>query len=248
MRTFVFINFVFGFWILFRCLDKTLVKSLVHSSTLTKIGTLYVVWVVVGVSILKLTIMTCLILVYSPLFLLFFGQFGLRQWREKQVYERVLPFVNNLILQMQSGTSFRESFLLANEFNDPFFMAKMREVFDVVVFSQHLDNQIQHSRLLEVVEEFRFIDNSPHNALQYLKNLRQQLTIEADFRRRSGQVLLQSRLQGLVMTGLYIALLIFMIHRYGWESMVKWVIPSLVLFVLGGVFLFKLGRKMKWKV
>ncbi|MBX7232124.1 MAG: hypothetical protein K1X29_08570 [Bdellovibrionales bacterium] len=98
----------------------------------------------------------------------------------------------------------------------------------------------------EIQLEFLAIDHQPHQAIQRLQSWRSRLKLTADFRRRSGQVLAQVRLQATLVGVLYVALLLFSLMRGVWRTHAILVGVSMILFLMGVFLIFKMGKKIKW--
>jgi hypothetical protein len=92
------------------------------------------------------------------------------------------------------------------------------------------------------------IEASGVKNLEQLGSLRRSLKIELNFRRRSGQVLLQGRIQAVVMTVLYILFFVFVSFQVSIWAHLKLICFSAALFLLGLVSILTLGKRIKWKV
>lgn len=248
MNVFIFIQLLFGFSFFIRVLFEIYKNKLVSSVSLTKIGTLFLVWMVIGVFLIDVKSIFWLFWIYSPTCLLLFGKVLLRKHREKQFQKLFLFFLNNILLQMKGGNSFRRAFQLANQSNKGIFCEKFKQIYDFVVFSQHINANSHPIFLKEVIYELKQVDSHPHKAIQRLTNLRRKHLILEKFRQKSGQVLRQIRIQSLILTGLYFALLTFVSVNYGFKKHLLVISLSFLIFVLGLVGVFAFGRKIKWKI
>jgi len=81
-----------------------------------------------------------------------------------------------------------------------------------------------------------------------VKALRRQLKLMEDFRRRSGQVTEQMKMQALIVTALYLGLLFFVIKQFGFKNHQSLILISGFIFLIGLLWIFLIGRRMKWKV
>jgi formate/nitrite transporter FocA (FNT family) len=102
--------------------------------------------------------------------------------------------------------------------------------------------------LQELARELMCADQSSHHMLTRVANLRTLYQKRFDFRRRSGQVLTQIHAQAMLLVGLYLALSIFTALQYGWEKFLALRLMSALLFALGLIMIFYLGKKIRWKV
>lgn len=232
-----FVGLEFGF----RILRGENEKFRTQGAMLTKIGTAFVLVQIFFAITLK-----------SNNFLIFFAQIGLvcaylariffENWQNRQLERKSsLDFLNQLIIRMRSGESFRASALHLIEENmrwnkwSAAVAFQPQNKFDSVWPEEHL-----------IYQEFINIHKQPHQALSRLLALREQLNKLSDFRRRSGQVLLQVRMQAVVLLFMQIALSIFVIWKWGLKNQVGLLILASVLHLLGILTLTLMGRKVKW--
>ena len=96
--------------------------------------------------------------------------------------------------------------------------------------------------------EFETVSREPFSALARLENLRRGVRKTAEFRRKSGQALRQTRLQSGVMLVLVFAFSIYTIARYGWAKTGDLVSLAILLSLAGVVTMHFLSSKKKWKV
>src|SRR5690606_19255086 len=99
-----------------------------------------------------------------------------------------------------------------------------------------------------IVEEFRKIDANSHNSLQRLLSFRHKLRTESDYRRRSGQVVLQIRVQAGILVALYFATAVFVFLQTPASNLGMEILLSFFLFFVGTAIVFLYGRSYKWKV
>jgi hypothetical protein len=100
----------------------------------------------------------------------------------------------------------------------------------------------------ELVHQLRYLTQSKMNIMERLKSLKKCHRLRAEFLRKSGQALRQQRLQALVLLGIYFALLIFVLRQFQWEDIVYFVVLSACLMSLGVFVLYRMGRRIKWKL
>lgn len=159
--------------------------------------------------------------------------------------EKVIQFFDELVLQMMTGKSFRDSFLLLTSNSRDFFQIKMREILHCPIdLKSHPDSL--RSELLEMAELVQSVEKSPHKALDRIQNFRRQLKWKQSFRKKSRQATIQIRAQASILSCLYLLLLIYTIIVQE-----TWSVPlhtlSISLFLIGLSLLFILGRNPKWK-
>ena len=155
-------------------------------------------------------------------------------------------FLSLVLLKMYVGHSFRDSLKEANRENDPFSRVKWQKIIDSVVFSQQ--KVVHKPDFLNILaRELKEIDQQSHLSLQNVKNLRRKYEIQEEFRHRSGQALYQNRVQSLVITSLYIFSVVFILNRYGLQSVMNVLILSVSLFLVGFAGVWLMGRRIRWK-
>lgn len=234
--------------IVFRMLKYWQRNQILSEQALTKIGTalFWMVFVVLAfpfsqehwrwlvlVVLLSITHFSCEYLVFQ---------------REIHFCNQWINYLDRMLARIRTGKTLRTALKMLEEEEEGFFRAKLAQIRSYVVFLQHTEMKNQRGVLVEIVHELRAIDQQQHQSLTRLKNLRRKLSVEFEFRRRSGQVLYQIRLQAWILTGLYLALLVFVLIRDGTNLDLEWVVLSLFLFGMGLIWLSRMGRGVKWKV
>lgn len=245
---FAFLISILGFAIAIRTSDELISRSLFSRSEMTKIGTAYIAMVCFALVVTSREWFSLWIAVFAPLTLLMIS-LGIiirnRKLAFRMKFKEALSF---LLLKMRSGKSFRLAFSELIAESEAHFRAKLSEISSVVAFSQQKVEISSDPFINEIVNEFIMIDRAPHSATRRVSLFRDKLRLEDDFRHRSGQVLARIRAQSLVMTGLFLAVLVFMIVKFGWTANSRTFTVSLFLFSLGALWIWLGGRRLKWKV
>jgi len=210
---------------------------------MTKIGTVFVLVQIFFALTLK-----------SHNFLLFFAQIGLvcvflarkffENWQnQRRELQSSIDLLNQIIIRMRSGESFRASLLHLIPLN-----TRWSKWNAVVTFQQQnkFHSVWQEEHLL--FQEFTNIAKLPHQALPRLLSMREQLGRLSDFRRKSGQVLMQIRMQAAVLFFMQVALSIFVIWKWGLKSQIGLLILASALHIAGVLALILMGRRMKWSL
>lgn len=159
--------------------------------------------------------------------------------------QNLLSFVDELILLMMTGKSFRDSFLQITANSNDFFHAKLREVLVVSQNPRH-SSTLKQRDLLIVVELVQSIDQTPHKALDKLRSFQRQLRWGLSFKKKTQQATIQIRAQAGILSILYLLLLAFTVLNQE-ESTFNVILPSSILFIVGLILIFFLGRRQKWK-
>ncbi|WP_413559110.1 hypothetical protein [Bdellovibrio sp. HCB209] len=159
----------------------------------------------------------------------------------------VIPMLDHLILGIQAGKSFRQSLHMAIETQSGWQRNQLREIYNSIVTSENMIAP-KSARIKDLLEELREVDRSQSRTLDQVKALRRQCKVEENFRRRSGQVTQQIKMQAIIVTALYGALLAFVFVQFGFTPHRFLILGSLFMFILGLIIIFSVGRRIKWKV
>lgn len=162
-----------------------------------------------------------------------------------QFQQNLVNFIDEVILLMMTGKSFRDSFLHLTTNSQHFFHVKLRELFAVGNFQTQFANS-KHKELIQIAELVQSIEKNPHKSIDKLRAFRRQLHWAISFKRKSKLATTQIRAQAMILSFLYLALFVFVAHSQG-SQMNSVFLPSLILFLLGLISLFLLGRRQKWK-
>lgn len=162
-----------------------------------------------------------------------------------QFRQKLIQFVDELILLMMTGKSFRDSFLQITTESQTFFSMKMRELILTNNFPGQTRTAI-NSDLQTVAEFVHSIDKNPHKALDKLRAFRRQLHWSILFKKKSRQATVQIRAQATILSALYGGLLFFVFNEHGMKVN-SVIFPSLFLYFSGLITLFLIGRRQKWK-
>ncbi len=243
----VFLILLFGFITAHRILREVVGQNILTKKQMTNFGTTYVVAIIIF-SFFITHIIVLWVLAFSPhlLFSLFIAI--LKKYRRKKFEERFEEILSLIILKMKSGKAFRNSFSDVISESPRTIQRILIDIRDVVVFSQQNNPERISHFVQSIIGEFVEADLVPHAALKRLMSFRSRLRIQSDFRRKSGQVMQQIRIQSLILSGIYFALLVFVIGRFGFIENRRMIIISFLLFGTGLSLIFYKGSKIKWKI
>lgn len=197
---------------------------------------------VVSTSPLTLWLFIGILLVSLNLFPHILRFFLLRRLRTS-----LIPMLDCVILGLQTGKSFRASLLSAIENETGWVRHQLMEVFDSLRMSKNVI-AVKSALLKDFIDEVVEIDRSQTRCLEQVRALRRHLKMREDFRRRSGQVTQQIKMQAIIVTVLYIALLSFVIMQFGFAKHRVLIFLSGTVFVVGLIWIFLVGRGIKWRV
>lgn len=171
----------------------------------------------------------------------------LRIFLIKELSRALIPLLDQVIMGLQTGNSFRVSLRAAIENQGGWKRNQLREVYESVVSTDRtsdLKSAVLKDFLLEMIE----IDASQSRSVDQVRALRRQLKMQEDFRRRSGQVTQQIKMQAIIVTALFLALLTFIIGQFGYVAHRNLIFGSVSIFIVGLIWIFAIGRRMKWKI
>jgi hypothetical protein len=191
----------------------------------------FLLWLFIGILLISLK--------FSPKILRFI--------LERRLATAMIPFLDAVILGLQAGQSFRVSFHAAIESQRGWIRNQLRDLYNSVVMNDGVVD-LKSALLADLREEFLEIDRSQMKCVDQLKALRRQQKLREDFRRRSGQVTQQIKAQAIIVTALFCGLAGFVIAQFGWRAHAKLILLSSVVFILGLIWIFSMGRRLKWNV
>ncbi len=166
--------------------------------------------------------------------------------RERMFRQDFVDFLDRTILQVRSGQSFSNSLELSNIKTPVQSKIKLEKIIEAVHFSQKIETTNEF--LAEIFEEMSSVEHFPHKTLDKLCSFRRKIKIEEDFRRKSGRIVRQVRIQIVFLVVMYSCVLTFIISRFGFRENFKIIFISLALFVLGIVGFFYFGVRKQWKI
>lgn len=171
----------------------------------------------------------------------------LRFFLLKRLFSALIPFLDCVILGLQTGKSFRGALSLAIENQNGWMRNQLRDIYNSIVTSD-ASVVIKSAAIKDFQLELLEIDRSQNRVIDQVKALRRHLKIQENFRRRSGQVTQQIKMQAIIVTALYFSLLAFVILQFGFFENANLIFFSGFIFLLGLIWIFSVGRRMIWKV
>lgn len=171
----------------------------------------------------------------------------LRFFLTNELSKALIPLLDQVLMGLQTGNSFRNSLRIAIENQSGWKRNQLREVYEYVV-STDRKVDAKSAVLKDFQQEMIEIDGSQSRTVEQVRALRRQLKMQEDFRRRSGQVTQQIKMQAIIVTVLFLALLLFIITQFGYVAHRLLIFGSVNIFIVGLIWIFSIGRRMKWKV
>jgi hypothetical protein len=166
----------------------------------------------------------------------------------RQFSPELMRFVDEIILTMSTGRSFRDAFSSVCQQNNSYFIKKVLEIQKSAQISSS-ETQLSwqdEPKFLDLWHLFRSLEQNTSKQLEKLRAYRRQLFWEQNFRRMSTQATSQIKAQAIVLSVLYFCLLGYVLKTTA-GSIVRWILVSLLLFFTGLLSLYLLGRRKAWK-
>ncbi len=167
--------------------------------------------------------------------------------RRSQFEANVLIAMDVVLLSLRSGKSFRDS-LSALSSKESGFGYYLREVSTFILLKQPLPVEVSDGRILRVYTELRLAEESSHRIGDRINAFRCLLKVEDTFRQKSRRAMLQARAQSLVVAVLYLLVLIFDLINFSQDLDYRIIFLSVSLFLIGTIWIWKLGRNHHWKI
>jgi Flp pilus assembly protein TadB len=160
----------------------------------------------------------------------------------------LIKFIDEIILTMSTGRSFRDAFVSICQQNESYFTKKILEIqkSSQLNTNSNCKNWQSEPKFLDLWLLFQSLEQNTHKQLEKLRAYRRQIHWEQNFRRKSAQATSQVKAQAFVLSALYIALLIYVLKTTG-GNIIRWILISLVLYLTGLLSLYILGKRKPWK-
>lgn len=244
---FSFLVSLFGYWIAIRTISQVATEFSIPFRRQQLVSAFVMVVIVVLMGSTKSSSLTLWLFIGILLTSLKFFPIILRIFLNHRIRKVLIPYLDLVILNIQSGKSMHVSMREATEIQEGWIKNQLKEV-HLYVFAEDASPPAKSALLKRFSTELHRIAHSQSKYFEQLKALRRELKMQEDFRRRSGQVTQQLKAQAIIVTALYLALLSFIILQFGFFENRKLILLSVIVFKIGLFWMFMIGRRMKWKV
>ena len=156
--------------------------------------------------------------------------------------------LNILVLKMSSGYSFLSAFQSICKKNDTIIQKKLHNIASLLKYWNEKQVKTLKGFDQEMALRLHEIMQSPSNRLNQVIHLRNEIKMRNDFQKQSLQAALQTRLQSLLLIGIYLVIAILMSRTYGFDIVKLWVFLSLPPMLLGTYILMSIPKRFKWKI
>jgi len=234
------LGFVFAHRILGSSLQKIGLSNLLPRIFLVLVALMILFFLILGPQPMLLWIFFGTLFILLKLLPYFFSRY-----QEKLIQAHTLRLLDHLILSVQSGQSLRASLVMLSRQESSLLRVSWENLVHAIVF-ENSAKSLRSPALKNLFEELSRIERSQAKCVDQLRSLRGNWKTLADFRRRSGQVSLQIRMQAAISTLLFVSLLLFMITQFGFFQHRMLILTSGTLFFSGVVTVFVIGRRLQW--
>ena len=167
----------------------------------------------------------------------------------KKGEEDFLEHLKNLLTPLESymhqGKSFLSSWqIVMRECPSPRLRAKLQKLYESFKFQKEIEMRSRETE--NFIRDLRDVHLSPQ-PLKRIKNLQRKNKIEQGFKTKSRRILMQIRLQSLILSIFYFSLLIWTGFAYGTRYL-NLMVFSFFIFFIGLLWIFKTGSRMKWTI
>ncbi len=241
---------MFGFLFALRILKTQSRKVFLGKRAVTIIGTGVFFWIFLFVWRDYTIASHALFPAVVPAFVVFLGIEIYKIHYFKNLDEEILRYVQFCCLELNMGHSFQQSMKSAKAQVGAKYL-KMFEVFlENVSFSQHnsIEIGVFPRQFYEFISNFSRIFNHKGSQIVATKSYLECLKTKRLIRHKSGQLSFQSKLQAIVLGIFYAVCLVYMLRFHYSDELKTTFISSLVLFILGQLWIWKKGDSYKWKV
>jgi Flp pilus assembly protein TadB len=159
----------------------------------------------------------------------------------------ILYFLDLILLEMKAGASLRESLkrVIASESRPE--VKALQQILNRLEFDLQTIF-FQNAKMESLFQEIKSLEALPFRTIERLESFRLRIQKELYYRQKSSQVSLQTRAQSLVISLLFIAVMIYVIYRFGFRENMQLILIATALFLTGLFWIFQVGAKIKWKI
>ena len=245
----IFLCLVFAFSIFFQKSDQLRTKNLISQSTMTKIVAAYFFWLLVWSILLKPSLLIFVVVVFLPLLLVEYLPFYIGQMRKSEFKKNLLCLIDSSIVKMKSGQSFRSAIRSASQELPDQTRIKVEKITEQLLFEPQEPGVVSQDTEIEaMLSFFHELEREPHLVLRRLELFREQLRVESKFNAKIKSALQQLKAQAAVLSILYSLLLTAVCFKFSFAKNSRVITASVVLFVIGSLFIMRQGKGFKWKV
>jgi hypothetical protein len=241
---------MFGVCIGFSVLRIFLRQNFVQKQRMTKIGSAFFVFHGMHIVFLPNFFINWALIYFSVIG--FLGFIFLYSKNLQNQFSKDFPsLLTSIILHMKLGQSFRQALRASIQQAKPRHRGILQSIYDHVAFSQQeMEAKSGSNRVWyqEIRAEIAKIDGSTHKTIEKVENFRRRLMIIEKFRRRSGRIRGQIRLQIILMSFIYVGIFAINFFMFSLKDYTGLVALSLAFYLVGMIIVFGIGRRIRWNI
>ena len=241
---------MFGVCIGFSVLRIFLRQNFVQDHRMTKIGIAFFVFHGVHIVFFPNFLLNWLLIYFSVI-----SVFGIRfvYFKNQQTqFSKEFPAVlTSIILHMKLGQSFRQALRAAIQQAKRRPRIILQSIYEHVAFSQQemtAESAPKGVWYAEICAEIAKIDGSTHKTIEKVENFRRRLMIVEKFRRRSGRIRGQIKLQMILMSLIYAGIFAINYFMFSLKDYKGLVTLSLAFYLAGMITVLSIGRRIRWNI
>jgi Flp pilus assembly protein TadB len=169
-------------------------------------------------------------------------------YREKIIHDQMLPILDSMIIFMRSGASLRSSLDRCMESGRPSVTMALKQFRLSLEYRKNRQAMSDNPKIHLFFDEIQSVDELTHRQVERLRALRRRLLIESKFRQKSRQATIQVKAQAWIMAVMYLLLLLYICHEFGFWKNSGLIFLSSVVFLVGFLLVLKMGRSYQWKI
>lgn len=216
------------------------------SESHVKVSAVYFFWFVAGLFVIHESCFALLAWCFAATCVPHVNVFFRGEIAKKEIDRRLSPFLLRILLSLKVGRGLRESLAIESAEERSNLGEVVRKFAVAIEKQQSFDHQ--NRRLRQMFDLFAMLDREPAKIVTRIEVFRKKIECEDQFRAKVRQILSQPRAQSVVVGLLYVALILFLHLNFKVSDWMTYFYASLPLFILGQTFLFRMGRRYRWKV
>ncbi len=173
---------------------------------------------------------------------LVFEKYLFQSWIHHQVQKNIVGFIDLILIRTRSGIGIRASISKTGETSLPFFKKMAEAIVENLDLSPFEVNPFKW-----FPSELSRLQNSSGKAIDQLISIKKLVKVLLRFQLMKKRMLYQARAQAYGICFFYFGLLVWRVSEGRMSEFRTEFLISIAMFILGMVWLFKTGKKLKWK-
>jgi hypothetical protein len=191
------------------------------------------------------------LLIYFSVIGVFAIRFLYFKSQETQFSKEFPAVLTSIILHMKLGQSFRQALRSAIQQTKRSTKIILQSIYEHVAFPQQeitTESAQKGVWYSEICAEIAKIDGSTHKTIEKVENFRRRIMIVEKFRRRSGRIRGQIKLQMILMSLIYAGIFAVNYFMFSLKDYKGFVTLSLAFYLAGMITVLSIGRRIRWNI